>query len=110
MGLGHIMVVLNHLTYRPGWSFHAEYGIPGRPDDGSLIMVRAEAVVPDSRKRGEVTTIAQATILPNHARQDEWTLARFVRDSCIRPLEDHERGEWLRYRGDLVGDPHFSPA
>lgn len=39
---------------------------------------------------------------------DEGMTMQFVEwlSHCIRKMEDHERDEWIRYKGELINDPH----
>jgi hypothetical protein len=45
------------------------------------------------------------TAVPQQAYVDEQYARSFVR-YCIHQMEAHETDEWLRYRGELVYDPH----
>lgn len=89
---------LAEVTYRPGWSITA---IPAHPDG---VVVRVEVRLVDSRDSGRLIDVrVDSTPPPWHVGE-----AEFIRWLAwrLQEVEVHESKEWLRYRGELVDDPH----
>ena len=92
---------LQDFTYKPNWRFTA---VEGGIYPGIYIQMR----VPNSRRDvfnpNDTVLISKTVNVP-----DSWVSEEFALDylkSCIGHLEDHEIDEWIRYKGELVFDPH----
>jgi hypothetical protein len=94
-----------HYKYKPGVEFEIERLIDF--DKHKLVITMW---VPDSRVeimpengRWPMIRIHQTARLPRWV-SEEYAKHR-IRDE-IRAMEDHEINEWIRYKGELVDDPH----
>lgn len=91
---------IRQFTYKPNWRF-TYY-------DDFTPMVQIDMRVMDSRQPApdprKTVVVNQKLSLPPRWHGEEYALD-FIR-SVIRKMEDHEVDEWIRYRGELVFDPH----
>lgn len=92
-----INTILQHVTYKPGWTFTAW----DHPWEGTWITIRAE--VPNAYHPDQTITLNIRTAVPpipdEHYLLD-WFAYRLGR------IELHEMREYLRIGGQPVSDPH----
>lgn len=99
MTTGDLSREIAEFTYRPGWRLSVY-------EDAHLgPMLRIVASVPDGYHPEQVTDLGISSRIPPCARLGprrfgEWLLWR------LEETEIHECREFLRYRGELVSDPH----
>jgi hypothetical protein len=53
----------------------------------------------------EVTEVVGNYVIPTFVHNEELIFIEWL-VQCVRMLEDHETFEWLRYKGELINDPH----
>lgn len=101
LSVASIEQILAEVSYRPGWTFsvfETEFEGP---------HVRIEAPVVNGYRDGETVDLGINSPLPPFASEAE--LLRWL-SWRLRRIEAHESREFLRYRGELVSDPHIEPA
>lgn len=99
-----IAAVLSEITYKTGWVLSWEWVNEGR--ESELLHVRWTAEFPDSRDpEGTVREFFHGTALHPLRYQTEEDLVQAVW-GLTRRAELHEAGEFYRFRGELVRDPH----
>jgi hypothetical protein len=115
--------LLEHVTYKPGYSFNLLHARAGKevsseramwrftPDyylsmsEGPTIL-QLHANVPDASGRhpGKIDVVSQTMLEPVHF-SDGFHFMSWLR-IVIGEFEEHERDEWLRIDGQLLIDPH----
>lgn len=96
--------VVADFTYKPGVRLELEEDRVRKPY-GSILRVHVDTV--DTRRLPAINPLelAHQTVVPEECYISEKFAKSFVRQ-CIRNMELHEMDEWLRYRGELLHDPH----
>lgn len=118
--------LLSEFSYKPGWLFelkrtpeaggallHVQLHVPDsrRPRYSGYEYMQCEqcgSVVSGDRPVGLIPVTGSFAIscyeMASMRRADNFFLAVMLR--CVNHVEDHERDEWFRFRGQMVNDPH----
>lgn len=96
-----LRVILSNISYRPNWEFSLIEGDPEGP------KLRILATVENSYQPGKMLDLGISTYIP--PCRDEQAFLDFLAYRLGR-VEIHEAREWLRYKGELVDDPHKEEA
>lgn len=89
------------VSYRPGWTFVVWL----HPQEGLHVTIDAD--VPNSYDPDSTVHLNIHSPLPPFRTElavQDWILWRLTR------IEVHEASEFLRYKGQLIRDPHAEPA
>lgn len=86
--------VLRSIKYRPGWRFIL--------DDAGDVEIRLSTL--DAYKRNSYTMVSSWVVDASQIRSLKQLVER-VADG-IQRLENHEFGEWFKYKGKRIYDPH----
>lgn len=94
-----MQMVLDDLEYKPDWAF-----MMGLEWPATLYLTRR---VPDSTRPDHpmVKVIAAVIVPPPMRTGNGYTFLQWVKGE-IRKQEIHEMDEFLRYKGELLHDPH----
>lgn len=104
--LEHLRAVVANFDYNPEGSNQYEL-TSGQLPNGTL-YIAWQKLTHDSRNPARALA-PRAERLLSASEHCEDAAVRAI-EHCLRALEDHERGEWLTYKGVRISEPHLTVA
>lgn len=104
--LADLCAVVADFDYNPEGS--NQYALLCGELPGGILYVAWQKFTQDATDPTRALPISAERLL-SHSEHHEDGAVRAI-EFCLRALDDHERGEWLRYKGVRISDPHLTVA